>query len=182
VIDRDVAQARITHGTDAVPQDAFDSAMDDLIAATMALASSMAELEFCEGARMRGVVERALGRAQVLGEQLSGAGKRSEALHHLAEMHAITTRLLMSAPAPSAAAVAGIKAGDSTLWNAEARAWIASRPPRSADQTPALPQRLAGRESRRVPSEEREVVSELGTPVIASEPRSLRGLESKVGA
>lgn len=127
MIGEDAALTQVTPGTQIIAPDEFETAMDELLTATMALASAIAEIAFLKGVRLRGVLERALSRAQALAEQLPSGSRRAEALHQLADMHSIATRLLMNAPAPCAAAIAGIEAGDARSWNEEARAWAAGR-------------------------------------------------------
>jgi hypothetical protein len=164
--------SRTTDSAQAVlPAEAFETAMDELIAATMALTSAIAELAFLKGARLRGLLGCALGRAQALAEQLPDGVRRAEALHQLADMHAIATRLLMNAPSPSAAAIAGIEAGDARKWHDEARAWISGRSARGVHQIPTLRRSHDenGQDSRRGRSGLPELVREIGV-VAASEP------------
>jgi hypothetical protein len=87
------ARGQTSNGAHVVPSHAFGIAMDDLVAVTIALASAISDNVFIEARRLRGVLERALGRAWALGAQLPAGSPRAEALHQLAEMHAIAAHL-----------------------------------------------------------------------------------------
>lgn len=128
VIHDDATQPPIAGGPlPRAPVDTFDTALDDVIALTMALTSAIAKLDYADGARVRGELEHALPRAQSLAERLRDGQQRAQALHELGELHTVASRMLMIAPAPSSAAIEAAAAGDSTAWEAEERAWITSR-------------------------------------------------------
>jgi hypothetical protein len=122
------------------PVDTFEAAIADAAHLTLALNSAIAMLTFADGARTRGELERALSRCRALVERLTGS-ERAGALHQLGEMHAVATRLLVIAPAPSSAAIAAAEAGDPATWHSEEQAWIASRQASGSSPRLATPHR-----------------------------------------
>jgi hypothetical protein len=129
------------------PVETFLAAIADVAQLTLGLTSAIAEHTYTDGAHLRGELEAALCRAQVLAEHIPNGSQRAEALRQLGEMHAVATRTLMIAPAPSAAAIEAAEAGDPTAWNREKQAWIEGR--LATGSSPRLPaQRRERRETR----------------------------------
>jgi hypothetical protein len=62
-------------------------------------------------------------------------------------MQAIATRVLMNAPAPTAAAIAAAEAGDPSAWEREKLAWIVGR--LAYETSPGLPAPRRGRRETR---------------------------------
>jgi hypothetical protein len=123
----DLADAAFSGGTRPGPVDMFDAAIAKVAELTLALTSANAELAFAEGVQVRGELECALLRAQVLAERLPDDAERAVALGKLADMHAVATRALLIAPAPTVAALEAFEAGDPTAWRQEEQTWIAVR-------------------------------------------------------
>jgi hypothetical protein len=103
----------------------MEAAIDDVVRLTLELTSAIATLAHAEAARLRNQLERALSRAQFIAESLPQPSKRS--LERIDEMRTVALGQLAIAPAPSSAAIEAAEAGDHTIWNREARAWILRR-------------------------------------------------------
>jgi hypothetical protein len=119
------------------PVEMFEAAIAEVAELTLGLASAIAEHAYADGAHLRGELEDALCRAQVCAEHIPNGSQRSKALRQLGDMHAVTNRTLMIAPAPSLRATEAAEAGDPSTWNQEQEAWIAGR--RASGSNPQLP-------------------------------------------
>lgn len=126
------------------PVEMFEAAIAEVAELTLELTSAVAEHAYADGAHLRGELEDALCRAQVCAEHIPKGSQRSEALRQLGDMHAVTNRTLMTAPAPSLSAIEAMEAGDPTAWNQERQAWIAGR--LASGSNPSIP--TEGRERR----------------------------------
>lgn len=128
MIHEDAARSQRRHGDGSrEPLDTFDAAIDNVIRSTFALTSAIAQLAYADGARVRRELEHALARAQAIAERIADGAARAEAMRQLGELHAIATRQLIVAPAPSSAAIAAASAGDETAWLQEEQAWVSHR-------------------------------------------------------
>jgi len=136
------------------PIDTFEVAIADVAKLTLALTSATTEHAYSDGVYLRGELEHALCRVQVFAEHIGDGSQRAEALRQLAEMHAVATRALMIAPAPSSAAIEAAEAGDPIAWNLEKQAWIAGR--LASGSVPRLP--APGRECGKIRPESRRAL------------------------
>lgn len=117
----------------------FEAAIAELAQCTGALRSAITEVAFADAARQRDALTHALSRAEALAARLPGGMARAAALHKLGALRGVAHDMLQIAPAPSAAAIAAMAAGDRTLWNREEQAWTADRLARgSAPRLPTL--------------------------------------------
>ena len=119
--------------------DTFEAAIATVAARTRALSSAISEVAFADAARLRDELGLAIADAEVLASGLPEGMKRVAALHKLGAMHGVANDLRQIAPAPSAAAIAAMAAGDPALWSREEEAWIADRLARGSN--PRLPMR-----------------------------------------
>jgi hypothetical protein len=117
--------------------DAFEVAIATVAECTRALRSAITETAFADATRLRDELDGALSRAGAIAARLPGGMARAAALHKLGAIHGVAHDLLQIAPAPSAAAIAAMKAGDQALWIREEQAWIADRLARGSN--PRLP-------------------------------------------
>jgi hypothetical protein len=112
---------------DTEPLDTFEAALDAIIFRTLALTSAIAKLDYWDGARLRGDVERALGRAHELVVELPNTRQWADTLSQLRRMREVAELMLAIAPSPSTTALATAELGDMTLWRREEQAWIERR-------------------------------------------------------
>jgi hypothetical protein len=109
------------------PVSKVEAAIEKVVRLTLELTSANGTLVYADAVRARRELTRALSRAKVIAASLLRPSERALALYRIGEMRTIAARQLAIAPAPSPAAIETAAAGDKTLWNREARAWIASR-------------------------------------------------------
>lgn len=112
---------------DATAVNVCRAAINEVVRLTLELSSAITTLDYADGVRARGELERALPCAWALGEALHPGPERADLLGRLAELRVIVNRQLAIAPQPSSAAVKAAEGGDQTVWSREAKAWIASR-------------------------------------------------------
>jgi hypothetical protein len=138
VIRKDAERTPVAGGpASPEPVEMFETAIADVAELTLGLASAIAEHAYEDGAQLRGELEGALCRAQVYAEHIPNGSQRSKALRQLGDMHAVTNRTLMIAPAPSVTAIEAAEAGDPSAWNQERQVWIAGR--RASGSNPRVP-------------------------------------------
>jgi hypothetical protein len=117
--------------------DTFEAAIATVAARTRALSSAISEVAFADAARLRDELGLAISDAEALAARLPEGMKRVAALHKLGAMRGVANDLRQISPAPSAAAIAAMAAGDPALWSREEEAWIADRLARGSN--PQLP-------------------------------------------
>lgn len=121
------SNADLAGPADAVPGDVYDTAIAEIMRLILELTSMNAAIDYENGARVRRDLEHGLREAQQTFDALPDGPARAEALRRLDGLCIVAERQLSIAPAPSAAAIAAAKAGDSSIWLGEADEWAAER-------------------------------------------------------
>lgn len=121
------SDADLASPADAVPGDVCSTAIAEIVRLILELTSMNAAIDYENGARVSRDLEHGLQEAQQTFDALPDGPARAEALRRLDGLRIVAERQLSLAPAPSAAAIAAAKAGDSSMWLDEADEWAAER-------------------------------------------------------
>jgi hypothetical protein len=135
-----------------VSEDVCEAATAEIVWLILKLEFTNTAIDYANGARVREELEHSLRNAQQTAEGMPEGPARIDMLRRLDGLRALADRELAIAPTPSTAAIAAVKAGDSSMWLRETDEWATERlghgsshrPPRRArsDTRPESPAAL----------------------------------------